>query len=105
MTAHLQALFSSPHLADALLLFLLLETALLLRWQRQLGLILQRRSLLLNAAAGAMLMLALRSVLAAADWYWLPGCLLAAGVLHGLQLWSQRAATPDAKNAVAKSRG
>jgi len=95
MTAHLQALFSSPHLADALLLFLLLETTVLLRWRQSLGLTLQRRSLLLNAAAGAMLMLALRSVLAAADWYWLPICLLAAGVLHGLQLCTHRGTRPD----------
>jgi len=98
MSANLQALFSSPHLADALLLFLLLETAMLLRWRQRLGLLQQRSSLLLNAAAGAMLMLALRSVLADADWYWLPICLLAAGVLHGLQLWTHRGTGPDTKS-------
>ena len=98
MAANLQTLFNSPHLADALLLFLLLETAMLLRWRQRLGLLQQRSSLLLNAAAGAMLMLALRSVLAGADWYWLAACLLAAGVLHGGQLWSQRAAAPVDKN-------
>jgi hypothetical protein len=89
MPALLTTVFSSPHLVDALLLFLLLETAMLLRWRQRLGIPQQRSSLLLNAAAGAMLMLALRSVLAGADWYWLAGCLLAAGVLHGLQLLTQ----------------
>jgi len=89
MAANLQTLFNSPHLADALLLFLLLETLLLMLWRKQRGQSYNNTSLLLNAAAGAMLMLALRSVLAGADWYWLAACLLAAGVLHGLQLLTQ----------------
>lgn len=87
MATSLQSLFSSPHLADALLAFLLLETLLLLAWHQRTGWQASRTGLLLNAAAGAMLMLALRCVLAAAAWYWLAACLLAAGVLHGLQLY------------------
>jgi len=90
----LQALFSSPHIVDLLLAFLLLETLLLLLLRKRRGWTLSGTGLLLNAAAGAALMLALRSVLAGADWYWLAAWLLVAGMLHALQLLAQHAASP-----------
>jgi hypothetical protein len=87
----LQALFSSPHIVDLLLAFLLLETVLLLILRKHRGWSVSKSGLLLNAAAGAMLMLALRTVLSDASWYWLALCLFAAGVLHALQLLTQHA--------------
>ena len=81
----MSGLFESTRIADLILAVLLLEGVVL-------GLLARAgrgpapRAFLPFLGAGVCLVLALRAVLAGADWPWLAGALLGALVLHGADL-------------------
>lgn len=73
-------LLASGRLIDAILLLVLVEAVVLVPLGRRAGL--SAAGILANLAAGAFLLLALRSVLAAADWTVTAMALAAAGLAH-----------------------
>ena len=73
------ALFASGRIIDLILVFILLECALLAYLRRD-GL--RLGELLPNILSGAALMLAVHSALTDARWEWKAGCLLAALLAH-----------------------
>lgn len=82
----MEALLRSPHLIDAIALMTLLEAAALYALHRLRGLGPPPRDWLPNIVSGVLLMLSLRSVLAQSAWWWIAGFLLAAGIVHWLDL-------------------
>ena len=73
----MQALFSSPHLIDLVLLFTAVEAAVLVAAaKRPIG------GVAMLLLPGVCLMLGIRAVLAGAAWPWLPVALTAALVSH-----------------------
>jgi hypothetical protein len=85
----MEALLRSPHLVDAIALMTLLEAAALYALHRLRGLGPPPRDWLPNIVSGVLLMLSLRSVLAQSAWWWIAGFLLAAGIVHWLDLISR----------------
>ncbi|KPF69237.1 hypothetical protein IP84_04790 [beta proteobacterium AAP99] len=85
----MEALLRSPHLVDAIALMTLIEGAVLyaLHHLRRLGP--PPRDWLPNIVSGVLLMLSLRSVLAQSAWWWIAGFLLAAGIVHWMDLISR----------------
>ena len=91
----MQALIESGGIVDLILVLVALELAALwiLWWRRGLGV--SPRSLVVNIAAGASLMLALRAALTGAGWQWVAAWLVASLVFHLADLaarWTRRAA-------------
>ena len=74
-------LFASGRIVDAILLLVLIEALVLMRWVRS-----GRRSLLCNLTSGAALMLALRAALTGAHWTFLAACLAISGLAHGTEM-------------------
>jgi hypothetical protein len=79
---------ASGRLVDVILLIMLLECAAIAVAGRRLGLSL--RDLAANLAAGALLLLALRTVLTGAGAHWTLACLAGALVAHLADLASRR---------------
>jgi hypothetical protein len=87
----LRTLVASGHIADLVLLVVLLEL-MVLAWLGARGRGPGARSLLPTLLAGAALALALRAALTGAAWPWIAVCLSVAGVAHGIDLlarWRQ----------------
>lgn len=76
----MQALFESGRIIDLILVFIVVEAALLWRWRRD-------PALLIGLLPGAALMLAVRQALVGAWWGYVAAWLGAALVLH---LWDLR---------------
>jgi hypothetical protein len=78
----MEALFASGHVADLILVVLVLESALLIAWHRRTGNGLVPRAVLALALPGVALVLALRLALTGAWWGWIALALLAAFAAH-----------------------
>ena len=78
----IENLIASGRIVDVMLLFVLLEVAVLLAWRQRTGRGIAPVPLLLNIGAGGSLMLALRTVLTGAPWPWTAACLIGALVFH-----------------------
>jgi len=78
----LQELIESGRIVDVMLVFVILEVALLLGYHWITGRGIPARWLLINIGAGGSLMLALRAVFAEAEWWVVATCLIAALVFH-----------------------
>jgi hypothetical protein len=75
-------MLTSPHLIDAILLFTVLEGAILARWRGA-------RIVWGMLLPGMFLLLALRAALADAAWPWAPAALTGALVAHAAELWAR----------------
>jgi hypothetical protein len=75
---------------DAILVFVVVEAAVLTRRGRLVSSPVARRGLLANLASGGALLLALRSALAGAVWPITAACLLAALFAHFVDIGSRR---------------
>lgn len=82
----LQDLFATGRIADIILALVVAESVLLLMVRAKLGRGPSPAAIIANLAAGAMLILALRSVLVAAHWNETALWLLAALVAHFMDL-------------------
>lgn len=82
----LEELFASGHVADLILLLVVFEAAGLLALRRLTGRGVAARELLPNLAAGATLILALRSALRGEPWTMTALWLLLALIAHGADL-------------------
>ena len=80
-------LFASGRIIDVILVLMLLEGLVLLVLFRRTGKGMAPLDYLVNALPGACLMLALRAALVGAGWVWVAGALLAALLMHWLELW------------------
>jgi hypothetical protein len=78
----MEALFASGHVADLILVVLVLETVVLIAWHRRTGRGLAPRAVLALAFPGAALVIALRLALTGAWWGWIALALLAAFAAH-----------------------
>lgn len=76
-------------LVDAVIGITLIEALMLLLYRRITGKGVALGDFGLNLVAGLMLMLALRSHMAASAWGWTAGFLAAAGVAHATDIWSR----------------
>ena len=74
-------------LVDLVIVFTLIEGAVLLLVHRATGRGVAPRDFLLNMVSGLCLMLALRALVHGAGVAWIALCLLGAGVAHGTDLW------------------
>jgi hypothetical protein len=79
-------LFASGRLVDLILVIVVIEMALLVIYWRSTGRGVSPRDLLPNLCAGALLLLALRLLLADAAWQLCCGTLAAAGIAHLVDL-------------------
>jgi len=79
--------FAGTRLIDAVLLLTVVEGLALAAYHRATGRGIPSRDFALNLVSGLLLMLALRSVLAGAGWWWTAACLAVAGLAHGADLW------------------
>ena len=91
----LQELIESGRIVDIMLIFVILEVALLLGYRWVTGRGIPARWLLINIGAGGSLMLALRAVYADASWWIVAGCLIAALVFHVADLAQRWRAAPQ----------
>lgn len=82
-------LFVTGHVVDLILVLMVLEGVVLIRWARRNGRSELAAGLLGNMLAGAGLLLALRGALAGAWWGWIALCLALALLAHVADL-SQR---------------
>lgn len=82
----LEDLISSGRIVDIMIIFVIIEVALLLIYERTTGRGIAPYPLLVNIGAGGSLMLALRAVFSDADWTVIAGCLVASLVFHTLDL-------------------
>jgi hypothetical protein len=78
----MEALFASGHVADLILVVLVLEAVVLIAWHRRTGRGLAPRAVLALALPGAALVAALRFALTGAWWGWIALALLAAFAAH-----------------------
>lgn len=76
-------------LIDCVIAITVLEGFVLLLYRRITGKGVKPSDFGINLVAGLLLMLALRSHLAAAAWGWTAMCLAAAGVAHATDIWSR----------------
>ena len=83
----MDALFASGRIIDAILVLVALEAVALLLLRRRRGRGPAPASLLANLAAGAALMLALRTALTGAGWPLTALCLLGALAAHAAEMW------------------
>ena len=74
-------------LVDLVIVFTLIEGAVLLLVHRATGRGVAPRDFLLNMVSGLCLMLALRALVRDTGAAWVAMCLLGAGVAHGTDLW------------------
>lgn len=81
--------FSSGRLVDIVMVITLLEGAFLLALYRKTGRGVAPRDFVLNMASGLCLMLALRLALSGAGWQVTALCLMAAGSLHGMDMYKR----------------
>ena len=82
----MNALVASGRLLDIVIVFTLLEIAVLWLHHRRTGRGLSLARLLPNLMAGVFLMLAVRSAMVQAHWIWIVLPLLASAVSHALDL-------------------
>lgn len=85
----LEELFASGHIADLILLLVVFEAVVFLALRRLTGRGVPARELLPNLAAGATLILALRSALRGEPWSMTASWLLLALVAHGADLMAR----------------
>lgn len=83
----MEALLHDGRLVDLIIAITLVEGLALALYHRATGRGLAPRDYALNLVSGLCLMLALRTVLAAAGWYWTAAALAAAGLAHGADIW------------------
>lgn len=76
-------------LIDAVIVLTLIEGLALVLYRRITGTGVQLRDFGINLVAGFMLMLALRSHIAASHWGWTAAFLAAAGAAHATDIWSR----------------
>ena len=81
--------FQGTAVIDALIALTLAEGLALALYRHNTGRGVALRDVGLNLLAGLMLMLALRSTLAASGWGWTAAFLAASGVAHAGDLWSR----------------
>ena len=82
----MQEWIGSGRVLDWLLLLVAVEAVALVLHHRRTGRGVAPRSVLLNLASGAFLLLAMRLGLGGAWWGWVSMCLAAAGLLHAADL-------------------
>jgi hypothetical protein len=82
----MQTLLSSGLLVDLVIALTVVEGIALALYHRATGRGVAPRDYALNLASGLCLMLALRSVLAGAQWHWTAAALAAAGLAHGADI-------------------
>jgi hypothetical protein len=82
-------LFASPELIDLILLFAVVEAAVLTLWHRRTGRGLSVIAVGLMLLPGICLLLALRAALTGRAWPWVPGALAAALIAHLADLRSR----------------
>ena len=82
----MQEFVGSGRVVDLLLLLVGAEVVALVLYHRWTGRGVAPRSVLLNLASGAFLLLAMRAGLAGLWWGWVSLCLAAAGLLHAADL-------------------
>lgn len=85
---------SNSQLIDMVIAVTLIECGILIFYHRFTKRGLAPQDYLLNLGAGLCLMLALRSALAEAGWGWMVLCLMAAGLAHGVDLWTRWRRSP-----------
>lgn len=78
----LERLIASGRIVDLMVLFVVIEIAVLLAYHRRTGRGVAPLPLLLNVGAGGSLMLALRATLTDAGWMWTAAFLLCALLFH-----------------------
>jgi hypothetical protein len=78
----MEALFAGGHVADLILVVLVIEAVVLIAWHRRTGRGLPPRAVLALALPGAALVVALRLALTGAWWGWIALALLAAFAAH-----------------------
>jgi hypothetical protein len=83
------ALLTSPGLIDLILVFAVVETAVLTLWHQRTGRGLPVIALGLIMLPGICLLLALRAALAGRAWPWVPGALTGALIAHLADLRSR----------------
>ena len=82
-----EGLFTGGRFVDLVIGFTLLEALALWAWHRRNGRGVAPREWGLNLLSGLCLMGAVRGALAGAPWFWVALGLMAAGALHGMDLW------------------
>jgi len=82
-----EGLFTGGRFVDLVIGFTLLEALALWAWHRRTGRGVAPREWGLNLLSGLCLMLAVRGALAGAPWFGVALGLMAAGALHGADLW------------------
>ncbi|MBC8058736.1 MAG: hypothetical protein H7Y61_19370 [Rhizobiales bacterium] len=96
----MNASFGIPHLVDLVIAVTLLECAALALYHRMTGRGVAPRDFAVNMLSGLFLMLALRGLASDAGIPWVAGCLLAAGLAHGTDIWLRwRRGSPAASRA------
>ena len=85
----LDRLFHGTLLIDVVMVLTLAECLALTCYYHYTGRGVPLREFGLNLLSGLLLMLALRSQLAAAGWAWTAACLAAAGLVHATDMWSR----------------
>ncbi len=83
----LDAILTSPHLIDLILMFTILEGVAITMWLRCRGPTGRPSAVVGMLLPGMCLMLALRASLAGAAWPFVPAALAAALIAHLLDLW------------------
>ena len=82
-------LYSSGRVIDLILVLMVLETVVLIRyWRRRSGGV-PPLVAILNLVSGGALLLAVRCALTGAPWYWVGGFLGTAGLAHLADLWQR----------------
>ena len=82
----MQEFVGSGRVVDLLLLLVAVEAVALVLYHRWTGRGVRPRSVLLNLASGAFLLLAMRAGFGGAWWVWTSMCLAMAGLLHAADL-------------------
>jgi hypothetical protein len=82
-----EGLFSGARLIDLVIGLTLLEALGLWAWHRRSGRGVAPAEWALNLLSGLCLMFAVRGALTAAPWFWIALGLIAAGAVHGADLW------------------
>jgi hypothetical protein len=80
----LRLIFTSPHLADAIMLLTVVEGFAVARWRA-----VPARIMVSLLLPGLFLLLALRAALASAAWPWVPVALTGALFAHVFDLWDR----------------
>jgi hypothetical protein len=85
----------SPHLADLILVVMLVEGALLLHIGKRRDFGLRPAQVIWMLLPGMLLVLALRAALAEGHPAWIGACLAAAGAAHAFEVWARISRSTD----------